>query len=48
MAVICCVMPTEMVGLVGVNAIESNVGGVTVSVAEPLTVPEEAEIVVEP
>jgi hypothetical protein len=41
----CCVFPTPIAGFTGVTAIETSVAAVTVSVVDPFTVPEEAEIV---
>jgi len=47
-AVNCCVNPAAIVALEGLIAIEVNVGGVTVSAAEPLIEPEEAVMVAAP
>lgn len=47
-AVNCLVVPSAMLGLVGVIAMETSVAGVTVSVAVPETLPDVAVIVVEP
>src|ERR1700733_2890522 len=47
-AVNCCVPPFTIDGLAGVTAIDTNIGGVTVSVVEPLIEPELACIVVLP
>lgn len=41
-------MPSGIDGMAGVIAIETSVAGVTVNDVEPVTEPEEAEIVVEP
>jgi hypothetical protein len=41
----CCVFPTPTDGFTGVTAIETSVAAVTVSVVDPFTVPEVAEIV---
>src|ERR1051325_4022368 len=47
-AVNCCVNPATTEGFAGVTAIETSLGAVTVSVVEPLTVPETAWIAVVP
>jgi len=47
-AVNCLVVPSAMLGLVGVTAMDTSVAGVTVSVAVPETLPDVAVIVVEP
>jgi hypothetical protein len=47
-AVNACVSPFATLGFAGVTAIETSVGGPTVSVVLPLTVPEVAEMVVVP
>ena len=47
-AVNCLDVPSAMLELVGVTAIEISVAGVTASVALPETLPDVAEIVVEP
>lgn len=47
-AVNCCVVPSGSVGSAGVTAIETSTAGVTVSVVEPLIVPEVAVTVVLP
>jgi hypothetical protein len=44
----CCVAPLVIDGFTGVTAIEFSVGGVTVSVVEPLIVPSVAPILVVP
>lgn len=48
MAVNCCVEPDVMLGLFGVTARDTSVAGVTVSVVDPDTVPDEAVIIVDP
>jgi hypothetical protein len=48
MAVNCNVFPNVIEGLTGVRAMETKTGGMTVSVAEPLTEPKLAVIVVAP
>ena len=48
MAVNCWVLPAATDGFAGVTAIETSVAAVTVRVVEPTTLPEVAEIVVEP
>jgi hypothetical protein len=45
-AVNCCVAPSGSVGIAGVTAIDTNVAGVTVTVVEPLIVPEVAVMLV--
>jgi hypothetical protein len=47
-AVNCCVAPDGSVGIAGVTTIETKTAGVTVTVVEPLIVPEVAVIVVLP
>jgi len=47
-AVYCCVVPSGIVAFPGVTAREVNTGGVTVSIADPLIVPEVAVIVAVP
>jgi predicted nucleic acid-binding protein len=47
-AVNCLDVPSAKLGLVGVTAIETSVAGVTVNVELPETLPDVAEIVVEP
>ena len=47
-AVNCCVVPSGMVGIAGVTAIETKIAGVTVSVLEPLIAPEVAAMLVLP
>ena len=47
-AVNCCALPSGMEGLVGVTAIETNAGAVTISIIDPLIVPDFAWIVVLP
>ena len=47
-AVNCFVVPSAVLGLTGVTAMETSVGGVTVSVVEPDKLPEVAVIIVEP
>jgi hypothetical protein len=47
-AVNCLVVPSAMLGFVGVIAMETSVAGVTVSVAVPEILPDVAVIVVEP
>lgn len=44
----CWVVPEATAGLAGVTAMETNAGGLTVSVVDPLTPPEAAVIVVAP
>ena len=44
----CCVAPFGTEGFAGVTAIDCNTGAVTVSVVEPLIVPEVALIVLDP
>ena len=44
----CCFVPRAMEGLLGVTASDTNVGGLTVRMLEPLTEPREAEIAVVP
>ncbi len=41
-AVNCCVVPLGIEGLVGVTAIDTSVAAVTVSVVEPVTLPDVA------
>jgi hypothetical protein len=48
LAVNCRVFATVIEGWIGVRAIETNIGGVTVNVVEPLTEPELAVMVVIP
>ena len=48
MAVNCCVVPSGMVGMAGVTAIETRTAGVMVRVAEPVTAPIVAVTVVPP
>ena len=48
MAVNCRVVPSTMLGLVGVTAMDTSVAGVTVSVVDPVILPDVAVIVVEP
>lgn len=47
-AVNCCVAPSEIEADGGLTAIETNIAGVTVNVAAPLNIPEDALIVVVP
>ncbi len=47
-AVNCCVIPKGRAGIAGVTAIETNVAVVTVTVADPLIVPEVAVMLVLP
>jgi hypothetical protein len=47
-AVNCAVLPAEIDGFVGVTAIETSTGGVTVSVVEPVIDPRVAVMVVDP
>jgi hypothetical protein len=47
-AVNCCVVPSGMVGIAGVTAIETRTAGVTVSVVKPLIAPEVAATLVLP
>ena len=44
----CCVSPAAIDGVAGETAIETSVGAVTVSVAEPVTEPDAAWIVLLP
>jgi hypothetical protein len=44
----CCIVPNAMLGFVGVTARDTSVEGVTVSVVDPDTLPDEAVIVVDP
>jgi hypothetical protein len=44
----CCVVPLATDGFAGVAAIDTNAAAVTVKVADPLTVPDVAEIVAWP
>ena len=44
----CCVCPAATEAVTGVTEIDVKIGAVTVSVAEPLIVPEAALIVAEP
>lgn len=48
MAVNCCVVPKAIDGLEGVTEMETSAGGLTVSVVDPLMLPEVAVIVVPP
>src|SRR5690242_15147678 len=48
MAVNCCVSPLAMLGISGVTAIETSAAGLTASVAELVTPPSVAVIVVVP
>ena len=48
MAVNCRVVPSAMLGLVGVTDMDTRVAGVTVSVVDPYILPDVAVIVVEP
>ena len=48
MAVNCCVRPAATDGAAGVTEIDVNTAAVTVNVAEPVTEPEVAVIVVVP
>ena len=48
MAVNCRVVPSTMLGLVGVTDMDTSVAGVTVSVVDPDMLPDVAVIVVEP
>jgi len=47
-AVNCRVVPSTMLGLVGVTDMDTSVAGVTVSVVDPDILPDVAVIVVEP
>jgi len=47
-AVNCRVVPSAMLGLVGVTDMDTSVAGVTVSVVDPDMLPDAAVIVVEP
>ena len=44
----CCVVPSGIVGIAGVTAIETSTEGLMVSVVEPLIVPEVAVTAVLP
>jgi hypothetical protein len=44
----CCTVPSAILELFGVTAMDTSVAGVTVSVVDPDTFPSAAEIVVEP
>ena len=48
MAVNCCVVPSGSVGIAGVTAMETRTAGVTVTVVEPVIVPDVAVTVVLP
>lgn len=48
MAMSCCVSPTGTEELAGVTAMETSIGGTTVSLVDPLMAPEDAVIVVLP
>src|SRR6202022_2896451 len=47
-AVNCCVWPLAIVGFTGVTAMDTNCGGVTVSVVVPVIAPDVAMIVEDP
>ena len=48
MAVNCCVVPSAMLGLVGLTDMDKSVVGVTAKVVDPDMLPDVAVIVVEP